>query len=90
MASIRGFDLFEAGGAGFGLRDFAADIVGGAGVQRPDGGFVEDVIRVLIPGDDGGFCFREGAFGLAEFAGVGGGGGVGGFCFRFFGVILFN
>jgi len=46
---VLGFDFCEAGGAGFGLRDFAADIIGGAGVQRPDGGFVQDVVGAFVP-----------------------------------------
>ena len=87
--ALLGFDFFEAVAAGgvFGTRDFAADIIGGAGVQRPDGGFVQDVIRGLI-----GACIRalmpfgEGAFGLADFAVVSVGGGVlgGGFIIFFF------
>ena len=49
--ALLGFDFFEAvaAGGGFGTRDFAAYIVGGAGVQRPDGGFVEAVVGALVP-----------------------------------------
>ena len=67
-----GFDFCEAGGAGFGLRDFAADIVGGAGVQRPDGGFVQDVVGTFVPTDHWGVRFGERAFGpVADVGGFG-------------------
>ena len=72
------------------MRDFAADIIGGAGVQRPEGGFVQDVFRVLIPPGDGRFHFRDGDFERAEFADLGGGGSGGGGGFPCFGVIGFN
>ena len=72
------------------MRDFAADIIGGAGVQRPEGGLVQDVFRVLIPPGDGRFHFRDGDFERAEFADLGGGGSGGGGGFPCFGVIGFN
>ena len=72
IASILGFDFCEvlAAGEGFGLRDFAADIIGGAGVQGPDGGFVQNVIRVLIPTRNWWLHFGDGAFGLVRFIGL--------------------